>query len=87
MAKRKNATSAQIVFAWELAQKPFIIPIPRTTKLHHLEKNLSGADIELSASELKEINDTLTNLDIDETHFQLKKRGSKNNLSLSFNYL
>lgn len=69
VAKWKNATSAQIVFAWELAQKPFIIPIPGTTKLHRLEENLGGADIELSASELKEINDALTNLDIDETHF------------------
>ena len=69
VAKRKNATSAQIVFAWELAQKPFIIPIPGTTKLHRLEENLAGADIELTPSELEEINTALVKLDIDETHF------------------
>lgn len=69
VAKRKDATSAQIVFAWELAQKPFIIPIPGTTKLHRLEENLGGAAIELSDSELKEINDALDKIGVDETHF------------------
>lgn len=69
VAKRKDATSAQIVFAWELAQKPFIIPIPGTTKLHRLKENLAGAAIELSNEELKEINNALEKIDIDETHF------------------
>ena len=69
VAKRKDATSAQIVFAWELAQKPFIIPIPGTTKLHRLKENLAGAAIELSNEELKEINNALKKIDIDETHF------------------
>lgn len=69
IAKRKNATSAQIVFAWELAQKPFIIPIPGTTKLHRLEENLDGASVQLSEAELKEINEALAKIDIDETYF------------------
>lgn len=69
IAEQKHATSAQIVFAWELAQKPFIIPIPGTTNLRRLKENLDGANIELSQEELKEINEALDKLDIDETHF------------------
>ena len=69
IADGKNATSAQIVLAWELAQKPWIVPIPGTTKMHRLEENLGGADIELSPEELKGINAALDALDIDETHF------------------
>ena len=69
IADGKNATSAQIVLAWELAQKPWIVPIPGTTKMHRLEENLGGAAIELSPEELKEINVALDALDIDETHF------------------
>ena len=69
IADSKNATSAQIVLAWELAQKPWIVPIPSTTKMHRLEENLGGADIELSPEELKGINAALDALDIDETHF------------------
>ena len=69
IADSKNATSAQIVLAWELAQKPWIVPIPGTTKMHRLEENLGGAAIELGPEELKEINVALDALDIDETHF------------------
>lgn len=69
IADSKNATSAQIVLAWELAQKPWIVPIPGTTKMHRLEENFGGADIELSPEELKDINAALDALDIDETHF------------------
>lgn len=69
IADSKNATSAQIVLAWELAQKPWIVPIPGTTKMHRLEENLDGVDIELSPEELKGINAALDALDIDETHF------------------
>lgn len=69
IADSKGATSAQIVLAWELAQKPWIVPIPGTTKMHRLEENLGGADIELSPEELKDINAALDALDIDETHF------------------
>ena len=69
IADSKDATSAQIVLAWELAQKPWIVPIPGTTKMHRLEENLGGAAIELSLEELKDINAALDALDIDETHF------------------
>jgi aryl-alcohol dehydrogenase-like predicted oxidoreductase len=69
VAESKNATSAQVVLAWELAQKPFIIPIPGTTKLHRLEENLGGADLELTKEELDSLNEALSKIDIDETHF------------------
>lgn len=55
IGSRKNATPAQIALAWLLAQKPWIVPIPGTTKLHRLEENLGSADIELTAEDLDEI--------------------------------
>jgi aryl-alcohol dehydrogenase-like predicted oxidoreductase len=55
MAERKNATPAQIALAWLLAQKPWIVPIPGTTKLHRLEENLAGTDVELTSDDLREI--------------------------------
>jgi aryl-alcohol dehydrogenase-like predicted oxidoreductase len=55
IAKRMNATSAQIALAWLLAQKPWIVPIPGTTKLHRLEENIGAAAVELSADDLREI--------------------------------
>lgn len=55
IADSKQATSAQIALAWLLAQKPWIVPIPGTTKLHRLEENLGAAALELSASEVEEI--------------------------------
>jgi len=51
----KNATPAQIALAWLLAQKPWIVPIPGTTKVHRLDENLGAADVELTASDLAEI--------------------------------
>lgn len=69
IAESKNATSAQVVLAWELAQKPYIVPIPGTTKLHRLEENFHATNIELSESELTDINAALSKLDIDETFF------------------
>jgi aryl-alcohol dehydrogenase-like predicted oxidoreductase len=55
IAKAKGATNAQIALAWLLAQKPWIVPIPGTTKLHRLEENLGAAAVELSAADLGEI--------------------------------
>ena len=69
MAENKQATPAQIVLAWELAQRPFIIPIPGTTSPQRLEENLGAALIELSLEELAAINDTLAQIDVDETCF------------------
>jgi aryl-alcohol dehydrogenase-like predicted oxidoreductase len=55
IAKQKGATSAQIALAWLLAQKPWIVPIPGTTKLHRLEENLGAVNIELSTQDISEI--------------------------------
>ena len=55
IAKRKNATPAQIALAWLLAQKPWIVPIPGTTKLHRLDENLGSAALELTSNYLREI--------------------------------
>jgi aryl-alcohol dehydrogenase-like predicted oxidoreductase len=56
IARRKNATPAQIALAWLLAQKPWIVPIPGTTKIHRLEENIGSASVELTSEDLKEIN-------------------------------
>lgn len=69
IAERKNATSAQIVLAWEINQKDWIVPIPGTTKIHRLEENLGATEVELTEQEMAAINQALDNLDIDETHF------------------
>jgi aryl-alcohol dehydrogenase-like predicted oxidoreductase len=58
IAERKNATPAQIALAWLLAQKPWIVPIPGTTKLHRLDENIAAIDIELTPDELREIEST-----------------------------
>ncbi|MGA8791024.1 MAG: aldo/keto reductase, partial [Paenarthrobacter sp.] len=55
IAARKGATPGQIALAWLLAQKPWIVPIPGTRKLHRLEENLAAAAVELSPAELDEI--------------------------------
>jgi aryl-alcohol dehydrogenase-like predicted oxidoreductase len=55
MAERKKATPAQIALAWLLAQKPWIVPIPGTTKLHRLEENIGAAAIELTPNDLRDI--------------------------------
>ena len=55
MAKRKNATAAQIALAWLLAQRPWIVPIPGTTKLHRVDENIAAAEVELTRDELEEI--------------------------------
>jgi aryl-alcohol dehydrogenase-like predicted oxidoreductase len=55
IAQRKGATPAQIALAWLLAQKPWIVPIPGTTKLHRLKENLAAAAVELTAGDLREI--------------------------------
>jgi aryl-alcohol dehydrogenase-like predicted oxidoreductase len=69
IAESKNATSAQTVLAWELAQKPYIVPVPGTTKLNRLEENLGASHIQLTEKELASINEALSKIDIDETHF------------------
>ncbi|MEM5318305.1 aldo/keto reductase [Paraburkholderia sp. JHI869] len=56
IATRKGATSAQVALAWLLAQKPWIVPIPGTTKLHRLEENVGAVDVEITADEINELN-------------------------------
>jgi aryl-alcohol dehydrogenase-like predicted oxidoreductase len=55
VAARKGVTPAQLALAWVLAQRPWIVPIPGTTKLHRLEENLGAADVELTPDDLREI--------------------------------
>ena len=64
IAANKNATAAQIALAWLLAQKPWIAPIPGTTKLHRLEENIGGASVELSPDDLGDIEVALSNITV-----------------------
>lgn len=68
-AEKRNATPAQIALAWVLAQKPWIVPIPGTTKLHRLEENNGAAYIQLTAQELKEIEDASAHIKIMGTRY------------------
>jgi aryl-alcohol dehydrogenase-like predicted oxidoreductase len=63
-AKQKKATPAQIALAWILAQKPWIVPIPGTTKIHRLEENLGGANVELTANDLRELDSATSKIHI-----------------------
>jgi aryl-alcohol dehydrogenase-like predicted oxidoreductase len=64
IAARKQATSAQIAIAWLLAQKPWIVPIPGTTKLHRLEENLGAAGVELTPDDLRDIASALSRITV-----------------------
>ena len=64
IAAEKRATPAQIALSWLLAQKPWIVPIPGTTKLHRLEENLGAADIVLPENDLKKINEALSHIEV-----------------------
>ena len=63
-ARRKNATPAQVALAWLLAQKPWIVPIPGTTKIHRLEENLGGANVQLNADDLRKLDEATSQLAI-----------------------
>ena len=65
VAARKGATPAQIALAWLLAQRPWIVPIPGTTKLHRLQENLGAVSVELTASDLKEIDTALSTMTLE----------------------
>jgi len=64
IAQRRRATPGQIALAWLLAQKPWIVPIPGTRRLHRLEENMGAADIELSAEELAEIEEAASKIQV-----------------------
>lgn len=64
IAKEKESTPAQIALAWVLAQKPWIVPIPGTTKLHRLEENIGSVNIELTSNDLKKIDEAASKITI-----------------------
>ena len=61
-AQRKKATPAQIALAWLLAQKPWIVPIPGTTKLHRLEENIGATTVELTPEDLRQLETTTSKI-------------------------
>ncbi len=79
IASEKGATNAQIALAWNLAQKPWIAPIPGTTKLHRLEENLRAVDLELSAQEIAAIQTATEQIKIEGSRYpvHLEKQAGK----------
>jgi len=69
IAARKKATPAQVALAWLLAQKPWIVPIPGTTKLHRLEENIEAAKLSLTADDLRQIGDALSHITIEGARY------------------
>jgi aryl-alcohol dehydrogenase-like predicted oxidoreductase len=76
VAKRKDATAAQIALAWILAQRAWIVPIPGTTKLNRLEENLGAANVELSSDDLRAIDTPASEIKVEGARYpeQLEKR-------------
>ena len=64
LSEAKGVTRAQISLAWLLVQKPWIVPIPGTTKLHRLEENLGGAKVQLSTDDLQNIEAALKDIEV-----------------------
>ncbi len=76
IGKRKNATPAQLALAWLLAQKPWIVPIPGTTKLHRLEENIGAITVELTADDLREIDNAAAAIEVQGARYpeELERR-------------
>ena len=72
VAERKKTTPAQIALAWLLAQKPWIVPIPGTTKLHRLEENLGAASVELTPDDLRDINGASSRIKVEGARYPEK---------------
>ncbi len=68
-AERKKATSAQIALAWLLARKPWIVPIPGTTKLHRLDENIGAVAVEFTADDLREIESAASKITVEGTRY------------------
>jgi aryl-alcohol dehydrogenase-like predicted oxidoreductase len=62
VAGEKGATPAQIALAWLLAQRPYVVPIPGTTKLHRLEENIGAANVELTPGDLRQIDEAASQI-------------------------
>jgi len=71
-AKRKNTTPAQIALAWLLAQKPWIVPIPGTTKLHRLDENIGAVTVELTSDDLREIDSAAARIKVEGARYPEK---------------
>ena len=69
IAERKKATPAQIALAWLLAQKPWIVPIPGTTKLSRLEENIGAVDVELTTEDLAEIESAASKITVEGARY------------------
>ena len=69
IAQKKRATPAQVALAWLLAQKPWIVPIPGTTKLHRLEENIGSINIEFTAGELREIDNASSEIKVEGARY------------------
>lgn len=78
VAARKNATPAQVALAWLLAQKPWIAPIPGTTKLHRLEENVGGADVVLTAEDLQALADVLARVPVQGERYNAQQMKTVN---------
>ncbi len=72
IAERKKATPAQIALAWLLAQKPWIVPIPGTTKLNRLEENIGAAAVELTSADLREIESASSKIKVEGARYPEK---------------
>ena len=72
IAERKKATPAQIALAWLLAQKPWIVPIPGTTKLHRLDENIGAVAVELTSEDLREINSAASKITVQGARYPEK---------------
>src|SRR5437879_10413553 len=72
IAERKKATPAQIALAWLLAQKPWIVPIPGTTKLHRLDENIGAVSVELTADDLREIESAASKIEVQGARYPEK---------------
>ena len=76
IGKRKNATPAQLALAWLLARKPWIVPIPGTTKLHRLEENIGAVSVELTADDVREIESAASEIEVQGARYpeELERR-------------
>ncbi len=72
IAKRKQATPTQITLAWLLAQEPWIVPIPGTTKLHRLEENIGAVAVELTPDDLREIDSAASKITVQGARYPEK---------------
>jgi aryl-alcohol dehydrogenase-like predicted oxidoreductase len=72
IGKRKQATPAQIALAWLLAQKPWVVPIPGTTKLHRLEENIGAVEVELTPDDLREIDEAAARIEVQGARYPEK---------------